>query len=168
MGCLLLGQVALFLYIWRIVFPFLRGIADWLTNRMNFLPFFLFMLMSVTALGALVAIFIIFLPDHPALIWLVLLNLPLFSLALLILNSALGLVIIKGLIKLVQLLFIRFRTWFLTTMFHLVMWRATRGQARGEKPPKPKKRPRRRLKRRRNKEQPKNTNKNSGQPGLDV
>jgi len=165
--CLLLGQVALFLYVWRIIFPFFRSIADWFHNRVNCLPFFLFMFIILNILGALMAIYIVLLPDHPALIWLILIDLPLLSLALLIFNSALLLVLAAGLIRLNQHLFIRFRTWFLTTMFRLVMWRAKRRQAREEEPPKPK-RPRRRLRRRRKKEQPKDTDENSGQPSPEV
>ena len=119
---LLLAPVALFVYIWRIIFPFFRSISEWLTNRVNCCPFFLFMLLIETILGALLAIYIILLPDHPMLIFLILLNLPLLGLALFIFNSALGLVIIRGLIVLNQHLFIRYRTWFLTTAFRIVMW----------------------------------------------
>ena len=154
---LLLAPMALFLYIWRIIFPFFRSIADWLTNRMNCLPFFLFMLTIISVTLALLVIWFVLLPDHPSVIWLILplILIPILSIALLFFNSALGLAIILWLIRLNQHLFIRFRTWFLTTAFRIVMWRAKRRQAREERPPRrPNKRLRRLIKKRRKKEPP--------------
>jgi len=151
---LMLAPIALFLYVWRIIFPFFRSIAEWLTNRMNCLPFFLFMFIITDINVGLLTIWLILLPDHPAVIWLILPLLPILQTALLIIFVALQLVLIARLVRLNQHAFVRFRTWFLTTAFRIVMWRARRRQEREEKQlQRPKKRVRR-LRRRQKKEQP--------------
>jgi len=147
---LLFALIALFLYIWRIIFPFFRSITEWLMNPVNGAPFFLFMLILITITGALLDlwIFLFYLTSHWAFLLLALLVVPLLSLALLINGVALGLAIMAVLVRLNQHTFHRFQTRFLTTAFRIVMWRAKRKQPREQRPKPRAKRRRLGLKRR--------------------
>ena len=154
---LILTPVALLLYIWRIIFPFLRSIAEWLTNPTNGLPFFLFMFIVLSITGAPLGLWLLlfYLTSHWAFLLLALLLIPIFSLALLINGVALGLFLLAILVKLNQHTFLRFRTRFLTTAFRIVMWRAKRKQEREERPkPRAKRRKLGLKRRRRAKEEP--------------
>lgn len=133
---LLLTPIALFLYIWRIVFPFTRSITEWLMNPVKGAPFFLLMLILITITGTLLDlwIFLFYLTSHWAFLLLALLVVPILGLVLLINGVALGLVLLAVLVKLNQHTFHRFQTRFLTTAFRIVMWRAKRKQEREQRP----------------------------------
>lgn len=148
---LLLTPIALFLFIWRRVFPFARSIAEWTTNRVNFFPFVLFMLLLLTITGILMVMwFVLYAQTGSAIFFLLgLLLLPIHGLALLINGVALGLAITLWLIRLNHHMFDRFRTRFLTVAFGMVMRRAERKQEKAAMPPKAKRRWR--VKRRQNK-----------------
>lgn len=119
----LLSLVALFLYNWRILFPLARSIAEWTTNRLNFLPFVNFMLLLIIPTGTLFMIWLVLYAytDHIAFIILALLLIPILAIELIIFIVPLVLAFILWIMRLCHFVFARFRTWFLMTSFKLVM-----------------------------------------------
>lgn len=120
---LVLAPVALSLYIWRIIFPFARSIAEWTASLRNFLPFVNFTLLvaDVAFLFIIDWLFLYALTGSVIFILLALPWLPILAIALLINVVGLGLAIILFTLRLCHWAFDRFRTWFHLTAFKLLM-----------------------------------------------
>jgi len=133
---LIMTPMALFIFIWRKIFPIARSIAEWTTNRVNFFPFVTFMLIIISATGIPLIIWIVlfFYTGYWVFFALSLPLIPILGLALLINGVALGLAIIKWTIDLNHYMFDRFRTRFLTFAFGMVMRIARRHQLAAESP----------------------------------
>lgn len=116
---LLLAPIALFLYIWRIIYPFGRSIAEWTTHRRNVRPFVIFMLIVIVTTGIPLIIWLLLSPQYPSLIYLILPLSPIFAIAVIIFSVALGLAIILWLVRLCRWAFARFRRGFLRISFRI-------------------------------------------------
>ena len=129
---LVLTPVALFIFVWRRVFPLAKSIAEWVSNRMNFIPFTLFMLLLIDICLDLMIIWFVcfYYTGHSAFLILGLLVLPLLGQALFIFNVGFNLAIIRWLILFNQHRYQHFRTQFLTFAFRMVMRRAEKRQAK--------------------------------------
>lgn len=135
---LILTPIALFVIIWRRIFPFARGIAEWTANRVNLIPFFLFMNLIILPTSTLLIIWFVLYWQTGSIVFLLLALplIPVLGLALLIFGIPMGLAIIVFTMRLNHHLFDRFRTRFLTFAFNMVMRIAKRKQERAERPQK--------------------------------
>jgi hypothetical protein len=110
MVIMILAPIALTIFIWRKVFPFGWGIAEWTTTRRNFIPFVLFLLIIEAILVILFILAYLFAVNVH---WLGLLVMPLIFLALAvtatILSGGLGLAIILWIVRLSHGGYARFR-----------------------------------------------------------
>ena len=106
----ILSPIALTIFIWRKVFPFGWGIAEWLTNRRNFIPFVLFLLIIEAIIVILVILAYFFTVNVH---WLGILAFPFLLLVLAIVSilfwGGLGLAIILWVVRLSHGSFARFR-----------------------------------------------------------
>ncbi|GAI93473.1 unnamed protein product, partial [marine sediment metagenome] len=96
-----LSLLAITIFVWRKLFPFGWGIAEWITNRRNLIPFVLFMLivLGVTII-LLILSFLLALNVHWTGYLLVLLLLPVIGITYLIFIGGMGLAIILWIIRL--------------------------------------------------------------------
>ena len=135
---LILTPIALFVFIWQRIFPFARSIAEWTANRVNLIPFFLFMQLLIIPTGTLLIMWLVlyFTTDSVIFLLLALLLVPILGLELVIFGVPMGLAIIKMTMDLNHHMFDRFRTRFLTFAFRMVMRRAERKQEKAAMPPK--------------------------------
>ncbi|MCK4362213.1 MAG: hypothetical protein KAW13_02920 [Dehalococcoidia bacterium] len=111
-----LSLAALAIFVWRKLFPLGWGIAEWVTNRRNLIPFVLFMLLTITATVIMLIVAFLFAVKVHWVGYLVIVVLILIlGIASIIFYGGMGLAMILWIIRLSHGGYARFRTGFWRT-----------------------------------------------------
>lgn len=111
-----LSLAALAIFVWRKLFPLGWGIAEWVTNRRNLIPFVLFMLLTITATVIMLIVAFLFAVKVHWVGYLVIVFLILIlGIASIIFYGGMGLAMILWIIRLSHGGYARFRTGFWRT-----------------------------------------------------